>query len=172
MFASRIGPRSRSVPVAVRQGSSRVIRLSSPLLQEQPLEEIVRTLAHEMIHQWQFDIRHCRPNHGADFLRMMHRMNQDGLGVSLYHHLDEAVQVGNRYAWQCVQCGYEYQRQRRTIRPTRHRCGQCGGQLEEADLNPVDSKVTIKTIQTLNQFQEGRGLESHPEQVGQLSFPF
>lgn len=171
MFVSRVGPRS-SVPVAVRQGSSRVIRLSAPLLREQPMEEIVRTLAHEMIHQWQFDIRHCRPNHGSDFLGMMHRMNQDGLEVSLYHHLDEAVQVWNRYAWQCVQCGYAYQRQRRTIKPTRHRCGQCGGLLKEADLNMADSKVSVPNGQIVDSFLAEEVLASPPTEMGQLTLPF
>lgn len=105
------------------------------------MEEIVRTLAHEMIHQWQFDVRHCRPSHGPDFLAKMHGMNHDGLGVSLYHHLDEAVQLWNRYAWQCVQCGFEYQRQRRTISTSRHRCAQCGGKLKETNVIRPDLLV-------------------------------
>ncbi|MDR4495839.1 MAG: SprT-like domain-containing protein [Nitrospirales bacterium] len=142
MFVSRVGPRTRSVPSDVRQGTARVIRLSAPLLREQLMEEVVRTLAHEMIHQWQFDIRHCRPSHGPDFLAKMHRMNHDGLGVSVYHHLDEAVQLWNRYAWRCVHCGCEYRRQRRTIKMNSHRCGQCGGSLKEIDAKGADIQKT------------------------------
>lgn len=172
MFVSRLGPRNRSVPVAVRQGASRVIRLSAPLLRGQPLEEVVRTLAHEMIHQWQFDIRQRRPDHGRDFLSMMHRMNQDGLGVSLYHHLDEAVQAWNRYAWRCVQCGYEYQRQRRTIRPKRHRCGQCGGQLEESNLNVAGLQVTVEPKPSRELVPPSQEKKSQTQDIGQLTLPF
>ena len=49
------------------------------------------TLAHEMIHQWQYDILKRRPNHGQDFRRMMARMNLDGLGITIYHSLGKAV---------------------------------------------------------------------------------
>ena len=38
------------------------------------------TLAHEMIHQWEFDIRKRRPSHGPLFREMMERMNEAGLG--------------------------------------------------------------------------------------------
>lgn len=172
MFVSRVGPRARSVPVAVRQGVSRMIRLSAPLLREQLMEEVVRTLAHEMIHQWQFDIRHCRPSHGPDFLAKMHRMNHDGLGVSLYHHLDEAVQLWNRYAWQCVQCGYEYQRQRRTIRTNRHRCGRCGGRLKETNLEGIDLKGTEENRSTVGSSPAGLVVESLSYELVQLALPF
>lgn len=172
LFVSQIGPRSWWASRDYRQGAARVIRLSAPLLRDQPEEELRRTLAHEMIHQWQFDIRHCRPNHGSDFLSMMHRMNQDGLGVSLYHHLDEAVQSWIRYAWHCVQCGYEYQRQRRTIRPTRHRCGQCGGRLKEADLKVSELNDMVENVQALEPVGMVGAVKGKANEVGQLLLPF
>jgi len=103
------------------------------LLRDQPKEELWRTLAHEMIHQWQFDIRKHRPSHGADFRKMMHRMNAEGLGVSVRHQLATAVQLRIRFAWQCLQCGMAYHRQRRTIIPSRHICSRCRGKLVEVE---------------------------------------
>lgn len=134
LFVSQVGPRSLWVPREFRQGAARVIRLSAPLLREQPEEELQRTLAHEMIHQWQFDIRKHRPSHGTEFREMMHRMNAEGLGVSVRHRLETAVQSRNRFSWQCLQCGMAYHRQRRTIIPARHMCSRCRGKLVEVKL--------------------------------------
>jgi predicted SprT family Zn-dependent metalloprotease len=129
LFVSRGGPR---VPViGARQ---RRIRLSAPLLRnasDRAEREILATLAHEMIHQWQYDILKRRPNHGPDFRRKMGEMNLAGLGITIRHDLTEAVRRLARYAWQCLGCGRTYERQRRTIEPRRHRCGGCRGQLQE-----------------------------------------
>lgn len=172
MFVSRVGPRSRTVPVEVRQGTSRVIRLSGPLLRDQPMDEVVRTLAHEMIHQWQFDIRHCRPSHGHDFLAKMHQMNHDGMGVSLYHQLDDAVLSWNRYAWRCVDCGLEYRRQRRTISTRRHRCARCGGKLKETHVESPDLPVFDETLSLPEQPLPGLKEEKTLKEPVQLALPF
>jgi predicted SprT family Zn-dependent metalloprotease len=127
MFVSRVGPRTPEAGSA-----RRCIRLSVPLLQHPSRateQELLGTLAHEMIHQWQFDILKRRPNHGPDFRRKMVEMNRKGLGVTISHALDEAVLALAKYAWRCLGCGKVYQRQRRTIRPSRHRCGCCRGAL-------------------------------------------
>lgn len=131
MFVSRVGPRAQAQDIGGTRSGHRLIRLSLPLLSDQPAREIVGTLAHEMIHQWQFDVLKRRPNHGRDFHRMMRIMNCDGLGITISHALDDAVQALAKYAWQCQQCGRDYRRQRRTIRPSRHRCGACRGRLRE-----------------------------------------
>ena len=140
LFVSQVGPRSVWMPPDYRQGAARLIRLSAPLLRNQPEEELWRTLAHEMIHQWQFDIRKHRPSHGAEFREMMHRMNKEGLGISVCHRLDTAVKSQNHYAWQCLQCGMAYHRQRRTIIPTRHICSRCRGKLVEVELKPESDR--------------------------------
>ncbi len=140
IFVSRVGPRSLWVSPAYRQGGARVIRLSAPLLRHQPEEELWRTLAHEMIHQWQFDIRKHRPSHGAEFRGMMHRMNAEGLGVTIRHRLATPVNAWNRYGWQCLHCGMAYHRQRRTISPSRHICGRCRGTLVEVGLSSQPAK--------------------------------
>jgi len=98
---------------------------------ERAEREIIGTLAHEMIHQWQFDVLKRRPNHGPDFARKMAAMNRDGLGITVCHRYDEAVRAFATHAWQCRRCGKVYERQRRTIQPSRHRCGACLGQLRE-----------------------------------------
>jgi len=135
MFISQVGPRNQRVSKEERHGAARRIRLSSPLLQDQPESEIVRTLAHEMIHQWQYDIKKRYPNHGQDFYEMMARMNQDRLGITVRHTLDREVEKLSKYLWRCCACGTSYRRQRRTISARRHRCGQCYGRLEEVLLN-------------------------------------
>ncbi len=126
MFVSRVGPRHPT-----SSAGNRLIRLSLPLLHSQLETEILSTLAHEMIHQWQFDVLRRRPNHGRDFCRKMREMNRRGLGVTIHHDLAEAVRALSKFAWRCTRCGHTYQRQRRTIRPRRHRCGACQGPLKE-----------------------------------------
>ncbi|WP_447978486.1 SprT-like domain-containing protein [Candidatus Nitrospira bockiana] len=131
MFASRVGPRASELLVARLTGPRRVIRLSLPLLSGQPEAEIVGTLAHEMIHQWQYDVLKRRPDHGPDFCRLMTVMNRDGLGITIRHNLDDAIIALSRYTWRCQECGRDYHRQRRSIRPRQHRCGVCSGRLRE-----------------------------------------
>lgn len=129
MFVSHAGPRSREDG---REGRARrLIRLSAPLLQHLSGRELLSTLAHEMIHQWQFDLRKRRPDHGQDFLDKMDAMNRDGLKITIHHTLDEEVSAFMTYAWRCLECGQDYPRQRRTIRPKDHRCGACRGLLGE-----------------------------------------
>jgi predicted SprT family Zn-dependent metalloprotease len=141
LFVSRRDPRPRLDRDGHRPPTTREIRLSLPLLQQVVRrstygeQEIVSTLAHEMIHQWQYDILKRRPNHGLDFLRKMAEMNRDGaLAITLYHSLQEEVLALTQFAWRCRQCGRVYRRQRRSIQPRRHHCGICQGSLEE--LNP------------------------------------
>ncbi|MCP9441720.1 MAG: SprT-like domain-containing protein [Nitrospira sp.] len=135
MFASRGGPRTRLPGPAF---SHREIRLSLPLFERlaartQYMEqELLNTLAHEMIHQWQFDVLKRRPNHGPDFLRKMTEMNRSGeVAVTIYHSLQPEVLSLVRFAWRCRTCGRIYQRQRNTIDPRRHHCGICRGTLDE-----------------------------------------
>jgi predicted SprT family Zn-dependent metalloprotease len=139
MFVSRVGPRAKSNTEAADTNlERRLIRLSLPLMQQlsqrspDAQREILSTLAHEMIHQWQFDVLKRRPNHGPDFLRKMTEINRDGLvGITIYHSLGKETQALAKYAWRCLRCGRAYERQRRTIRPSRHRCGACRGPLSE-----------------------------------------
>ncbi len=138
LFVSHRGPRPRLDRDGLRPPPKREIRLSLPLLQQvvrqskDGEQEIVSTLAHEMIHQWQYDILKRRPNHGADFLRKMTEMNRDGaFAITIYHSLQKEVLALTRFAWRCRQCGRVYRRQRRTIQPRRHHCGICRGLLQE-----------------------------------------
>ena len=138
MFVSGAGPRSSWGDNATPKSPKREIRLSvpllTPLLARTPFgtNELVRTVAHEMIHQWQYDILKRRPNHGPDFLRKMREMNRDGaLAITVYHALKQEVQALSRFAWRCGRCWRIYRRQRRTIHPPRHHCGSCRGALHE-----------------------------------------
>ncbi|MDE0404876.1 MAG: SprT-like domain-containing protein [Nitrospira sp.] len=131
LFRSRTGPRTSWVALEERHGKGRVIRLSVPLLSRQPFEEIRGTLAHEMIHQWQFDVKKWCPSHGREFRRIMALMNNDGLGITIYHTLGEDARVSVRFTWRCVWCGHAYHRHRNTLSTKRHRCGLCRGPLQE-----------------------------------------
>jgi predicted SprT family Zn-dependent metalloprotease len=138
MFVSRAGPRSSWRALVASKSPAREIRLSLPLLNALLVRtpygrnELVSTIAHEMIHQWQYDILKRRPNHGPDFVRKMTEMNRDGtLAITVYHSLQKEVLALARFAWRCRQCGRIYRRQRRTIQPRRHHCGTCRGALQE-----------------------------------------
>jgi|GEM_PF-1873264 len=138
LFVTTIGPRMSVQRWGMSAPRHREIRLSVPLLAQAFAKtsygehEITSTLAHEMIHQWQYDILKRRPNHGPDFLRKMTEMNRDGmLAITTYHSLQEEVIALTRFAWRCRQCGRVYRRQRRTIEPRRHHCGVCRGSLQE-----------------------------------------
>lgn len=157
MFVSRAGPRSFCAGTNSQKSAQREIRLSLPLLK--PLvahnpygrNELISTLAHEMIHQWQYDLLKRRPNHGPDFLRKMTEMNRDGeLAVTIYHSLQTEVQAFAKFAWRCRQCGRIYRRQRRTIQPCRHHCGNCRGSLQELGSPTVIRRSASAEEQRLN----------------------
>lgn len=139
MFVSRGGPRPRLLGALIpAHRIRREIRLSEPLLtrlsERTPYagQELLNTLAHEMIHQWQFDVLKRKPNHGPDFLRKMTEMNRSGLvSITTYHSLQTEVQALARFAWRCTGCGRVYRRQRKSIQPRRHVCGSCRGRLQE-----------------------------------------
>jgi len=164
LFVSRGGPRAVDVTQPANEPSRRCIKLSLPLLDAGTYGgdlELTRTLAHEMIHQWQYDVLKRRPNHGADFRRMMDCMNQDGLGITVYHSLARETEALARYAWRCQQCGHIYRRQRRTIKPRRHQCGACRGPLQE--LNP--STVTRHPSLVMHRRRSNQGSASQASQL-------
>ncbi len=164
MFVSHTGPRSRDGRTEGGR-ARRLIRLSSPLLQFLSERELLSTLAHEMIHQWQFDVRKRRPDHGQDFLDKMDAMNRDGLKITIHHSLDEEVGAFMTYAWRCLECGQDYQRQRRTIRPKDHRCGACHGPLGEV----LPGKLQRKRRRIRPQH---RSAQHRPPLFVQLELPF
>jgi predicted SprT family Zn-dependent metalloprotease len=150
MFTSRSGPRT---PHPVSAGHCRrEIRLSLPLLERlaertaYAEQELLNTLAHEMIHQWQFDVLKRRPTHGLDFLRKMAEINRAGeIAVTTYHSLQKEVLALSRFAWRCVDCGRIYRRQRKTIEPRRHQCGSCRGALQELRLWNATRQPSLMT---------------------------
>ncbi len=173
LFVSQVGPRSRWVSSAYRHGEGRVIRLSAPLLRGQPEAELRGTLAHEMIHQWEFDVCKRRPSHGPVFREMMDRMNEAGLDITIRHRLQEPVDALNRYAWECVRCGMSYLRHRRTIVPSRHVCSRCRGALKEVVLTDFQKQSQVPSsimMEMTDSSSEKVGQELLPPQ--QLCFKF
>jgi predicted SprT family Zn-dependent metalloprotease len=165
MFVSHTGPKARTEGSLESGRPRRLIRLSTPLLQQLSERELLSTLAHEMIHQWQFDVRKRRPDHGEDFLEKMAAMNRDGLKITIHHTLDEEVSAFMTYAWRCLECGQDYQRQRRTIRPKDHRCGACHGPLGEV----LPGKLPRKRRRIRPQH---RSAQYRPTPFVQLELPF
>ena len=153
MFVSRGGPRPRQIDASAPTRTRREIRLSEPLMrslaERTPYagQELQNTLAHEMIHQWQFDILKRKPNHGPDFLRKMTEMNRSGLvAITIYHSLHREVQALAQFAWRCADCGRIYRRQRKTIQPRRHLCGSCRGRLQELPPLPPATAAPVSRI--------------------------
>lgn len=125
-----------------------LIRLSSPLFQNLAATPLLadtalrETMAHEMIHQWQFQVLHETPSHGTTFRRLMHQMNAAGLAVSVYHRYGAHTRRLIRFVWACQACGLRYPRQRKSIDPRRHRCGRCRGMLVQIDQGEPDRPAT------------------------------
>jgi len=177
MFVSHADPRRRREKDATRHRSQREIRLSLPLLERLKKrtpyaeQELRNTLAHEMIHQWQFDVLKRRPNHGPDFLRKMTEMNRDGaLAITIYHSLQKEVLALARFAWRCRECGRVYRRQRKSIEPRRHQCGSCRGSLQELRL--AGSGSPQQQSQPRPPIPESLAPVARPARSTQLSFLF
>jgi predicted SprT family Zn-dependent metalloprotease len=175
LFTCRGGPRTSYLNLP--STSRREIRLSRPLFDQlavrmpQVEQELLNTLAHEMIHQWQFDILKQRPDHGVAFLRKMTQINRSGeVAVTTYHSLEKEVIALSRFTWQCTNCGRLYRRQRRTILPQRHHCGACRGALRELvskpELHKDDRGPLIEPASdTMSLLGSPRTPTSSPEQL-------
>lgn len=139
LFKSHVEPRIKASEYSMPGTHRRCIRLSLSLIRQIATDRwsreqvILSTLAHEMIHQWQYDILKRRPDHGPDFRKKMREINRRGqLSITIYHSLSKEVQALARHAWRCDRCGEVYRRRRRTIHPRRHVCPLCHGPLKEA----------------------------------------
>jgi predicted SprT family Zn-dependent metalloprotease len=175
MFACREGPKT-FYPLALTH-RRREIRLSLPLFEQLAArtpyaeQELLNTLAHEMIHQWQFDVLKRRPDHGLEFLRKMTQMNRSGeVAVTTYHTLEKEVMALSKFAWRCQDCGRLYRRHRRTIQPKRHHCGSCRGPLQElvASTQLIEDRPTPDSTQAsdpLPQAARPTELGRAPEQL-------
>lgn len=150
VFVCRLDHRSQILPFKPIDPTSRCIRLSTPLFQLLGVDPALskraldQTLAHEMIHQWQYDLLKRRPDHGPEFRSRMKQMNEAGLEVTVHHAYNAHVAVLSRYWWSCRHCGEVYRRQRESIDPRRHRCGICHGALNRLvpALDKRDSALT------------------------------
>ncbi len=175
MFACREGPKTFS-PLT-RTHRRREIRLSLPLFEQLTArtpyaeQELLNTLAHEMIHQWQFDVLKRRPDHGLEFLRKMAEMNRTGtVAVTTYHTLEKEVMALAKFAWRCQDCGRLYRRHRRTIQPKRHHCGFCRGTLQEL-VSPTQliedcpTPYITRTLDSSSRLTRPTSLSKAPEQL-------
>jgi len=167
MFASRGGPKAW-YPAGNR--SRREIRLSLPLFERlaertpYAEQELLNTLAHEMIHQWQFDVLKRRPDHGLEFLRKMAEINRSGeVAITTYHSLEKEVFALSRFAWRCKDCGRVYRRQRKSIQPKHHHCGACRGSLEEL-MSPTRS-IENRLLPYLARVSDIMHLSNRPDRL-------
>ncbi|CAI4034137.1 hypothetical protein DNFV4_04581 [Nitrospira tepida] len=182
LFMSRVGPRTNVSESPLPNRDRRCIRLSLPLIGQMPADPLIRgqlilnTLAHEMIHQWQYDILKRRPDHGPDFRKKMREINRQGsLSITIYHFLSNEVRALARHAWRCQWCGEVYRRLRRTIRPRLHICAICHGPLKEAP-EQLDRHASSAESQTGNHrdlpLQQDPGVGNRESPAGQLWLPF
>ncbi|HWF62101.1 MAG TPA: SprT-like domain-containing protein [Nitrospira sp.] len=176
MFSCRQGPKTL-YPLAMTD-SRREIRLSLPLFEQLAArtpyaeQELLNTLAHEMIHQWQFDVLKRRPDHGLEFLRKMTQINRSGeVTVTTYHSLEKEVIALSKFAWRCRDCGRLYRRHRRTIQPTRHHCGSCRGQLQElaSPTQLMESRLTPSLAPALDSSAQSAGTTGVSRALEQLT---
>ena len=182
LFKSRIGPRAKAFEHSVPSVNRRCIRLSLPLVRQMaanPLDceqVILSALAHEMIHQWQYDILKRRPNHGPDFRRKMREINQHGfVSITIYHSVSNEVQTLARHAWRCERCGEVYRRRSRTIHPRHHVCALCHGPLKE-EPDQLDRHTNLTEYRTGNHpgfpLPHERGVGDRRFPSSQLRLPF
>lgn len=171
LFTSQGGPCTPQTTVTGQR--RREIRLSLPLLERLAVRtpyaerELLNTLVHEMIHQWQFDVLKRRPDHGLDFLRKMTEINRSGeVAVTTYHSLQREVLALSRFAWRCRDCGRVYRRQRRTIEPAHHHCGACRGSLQE--LRFLTRAEPDQSVCRTAYQGERRGPSPRPQKVGRV----
>lgn len=165
MFSSR--GRARTTQRLASGQHLREIRLSLPLFErlaqrtQYAEQELLNTLAHEMIHQWQFEVLHHRPDHGLEFSRKMTEINRYGeVAITTYHSLEAEVIALSRFAWRCKDCGHIYRRHRKTIHPKRHHCGACQGPLQE--LIPLSRAVIPPSFSTPAPFPRATPQASPP----------
>ena len=182
LFKSHIGPRTKVPQHSMSYDNRRCIRLSLPLVRQMAADRagreqvILNTLAHEMIHQWQYDILKRRPDHGPDFRRKMREINRHGLlSITIYHSLSKEVQALARHIWRCQRCGEIYRRRRRTIHPRRHLCRVCHGPLKELP-EPFDlhlGPIEYRTENRPHLRSQGASAPGIPGgSAGQLRLPF
>lgn len=170
MFACRGRARTPQQPAFGQH--LREIRLSLPLFERladrsrYAEQELLNTLAHEMIHQWQFDVLKRRPDHGLEFSQKMTEINRSGeVAITTYHSLEAEVIALSRFAWRCKECGHIYRRQRKTIHPKRHHCGVCQGSLQE--LTPPAQTMRQPFLSSPTPFAGGAPRSSQPRQSRQ-----
>jgi uncharacterized protein with PIN domain len=100
-------------------------------------------------------------------------MNRDGLGITIRHSLEKAVHALTKYTWRCTECGRDYHRQRNTIRPGRHRCGECLGKLRELPRASVDTDAAALTSRVPTTMPRGRvPMVGVSMPFGQMLLPF
>lgn len=182
LFMSRVGPRTNVSESSLPDRDRRCIRLSLPLIGRMPTDRLSReelilnTLAHEMIHQWQYDILKRRPDHGPDFRRKMREINRHGsLNITIYHSLSNEVYALARHAWRCQRCGEVYRRLRRTIHPRLHVCALCHGPLKETSeqlARHVNSAVSRTGNHRVLPLRQDPGVGNRESPTGQLRLAF
>lgn len=105
-------------------------------------ERLLNTLAHEYCHLANFMISNVHNNpHGASFKEWGRKCTQALRDHPVYGGRIEVTTkhsytIDYRYVWCCVDCGQNYGRHSKSIDPSRSRCGQCRGLLQQVKPKP------------------------------------
>lgn len=108
-------------------------------------ERLLRTFAHEYCHLTNYMISnvHDQP-HGSSFQKWGRKCEEAMEGHPVYGGKIEVTTkhsyvIDFKYIWKCVDCGVEYGRHSKSIKPETVRCGPCGGRLEQIKPPPRKS---------------------------------
>ena len=107
----------------------------SKFFKDNPLEEVMQTLVHEILHT----LPNCM-NHGAEWKNAAAVVNSKyGYNVSRLSSMEMAnltavdIEIQRRYTVVCLDCGNELYRERKSKLITHthnYTCGKCGGELQ------------------------------------------
>jgi len=122
----------------VQQHHHASIELADKVIDDQ--NRLLNVIAHEFCHLANFMISGVTGNpHGKEFkawaAKCTSAFGDRGIEVTTRHSYD----IDFKYVWECACCGLEFKRHSKSIKPERHRCGSCKGELRQT--KPVPRKV-------------------------------
>jgi len=105
-------------------------------------DRLINTLAHEYCHLTNYMISKVHNNpHGASFKQWGLKCKQALQAHPIYAGRVEVTtkhdyKIDYKYVWVCVDCAQNYGRHSKSIDPTKSRCGQCKGILQQIKPKP------------------------------------
>ncbi|KAL2751945.1 hypothetical protein ACRALDRAFT_1078355 [Sodiomyces alcalophilus JCM 7366] len=154
-----IGPNGHEPATAIRHHAS--IELSEKVIDDE--HRLLNVVAHEFCHLANFMVSGITTNpHGKEFkawaAKVSRAFHDRGIEVTTKHSYD----IEFRYVWECVDCGTEFKRHSKSIRPERQRCGVCKGMLKQTKPVPRPANAKKSEYQLFVQQQMGIVRKDNP----------